>query len=114
MCHSISAAVGRCCLSRSRRAEPAQVRDVDTSLQLLDSRAHCAHDERKIAGALQYPGSVIVAPAVQDQFSRKPCCTTSLAEFLVHGCQMSRSRESLNKKKLFCARIEDIDWNNRA
>ena len=69
---------------------------------------HCAHDDRKIAGPLQHPGSVIVAPSkIQDKFFRKPCFTTSLAEFLVQGCQMSRSREGLEDTAL-------ATWPDRA
>jgi len=56
---------------------------------------HGAHDDRKIASALQHPGTEIMATAVQDQFLRKPRFTTSLAEFPVHGRQMSGSREGL-------------------
>jgi len=55
---------------------------------------HGAHHDRKIACALQHPGTVIVATTVQDQFFRKPSFKPRLPEFLVHGRQVSRSRES--------------------
>jgi len=54
---------------------------------------HGAHDDRKIASALQHPGSVIVATTIQDQFFRKPGLKPRLPKFLVHGRQMSRSSE---------------------
>jgi hypothetical protein len=62
---------------------------------------HGAHDDRKIAGPLQHPGSVIVATTVQDEFFRKSSFKPRLPEFLVHGRQMSRSRESREDPALF-------------
>jgi hypothetical protein len=45
----------------------------------------------KIARALQHPGSIIVTPAVKHKLLRETGLTSSLAEFLIHSCQMSRS-----------------------
>jgi hypothetical protein len=55
---------------------------------------HRAHDDRKIASALQHPDSVIVATTLQDQFFRKLSLKLRLPKFPVHGHRMSRSRES--------------------
>src|SRR5258707_374815 len=56
---------------------------------------HGAHDNGKIAGALQHPGSIIVTPAIKDKLFGKPGLTSSLAKFPVHGCQMPRREPSI-------------------
>jgi hypothetical protein len=66
------------------------------------------HGDGRIARTLQYPGSIIVTPAVWGKLLRETGLTSSLAEFLIPSCQLPRSRERLENPALAAFAVTNL------